>query len=273
MTRIPCTIVTVLLLAAFLSGLRVARADSVVRTPAPGSFVMRPELAGVHPRLYFTAADIPEIRSQALGPRSFFVDKAREAFGGYVGRPVDVTEDWKHYLFGFWGQFAMAMLYIVEEDPAYADTAVAWALHYARTSDWLADDLVPMDITSGMALTYDILYDRLTEDERAELRAALYRSIDFMQDAFYIDEYWTNDFQNNHMHNRIHGVAHAALAILGDDPALDAQPHADLAYACFEDMTAWLSDDGSTHAGPGFRTVPNSYDICRHLLSSLVNFL
>jgi hypothetical protein len=33
-----------------------------------------------------------------------------------------------------------------------------------------------------------------------------------------VGQYWTEDYQNNHMHNRIHGLAHAAFAIYGDDP-------------------------------------------------------
>ena len=66
-------------------------------------------------------------------------------------------------------QFSMCMFYLVEEDTSYANTARDWALFYARRDDWLANDLVPMDITSGMALTYDILYDYLTAAERGEL--------------------------------------------------------------------------------------------------------
>ena len=147
----------------------------------------------------------------------------------------------------------MNMMYLVEKNASYADTAIDWALTYARRDDWLADDLIPMDITTGMALTYDILYDRLTEAERSELRMALFRVLEFMHDEFCVEEYWTQDYQNNHMHNRIHGYAHAALAILGDDPEnTPAQRHADLAYACFLGLLPWLPEDGSNHEGPGY---------------------
>ena len=225
----------------------------VVAEPPAGAFQMRPELVGRHPRLYFTSEDIPELRRQGLGPRRWFLDRAEEAFGDYKGRPAELLHDWKDYLYGFWAQFFMDMAFLIEQDQAYADTARSWALYFARNQgEWLANDLVPMEITTGMALTYDILYDQFSEAERAELRAALYASAEFIYPLFFVGDYWTGDFQNNHMHNRIHGLAHAAFAIHGDDPALDVQRHADLAVSAFGQVADWLPDDGSTHEGPGY---------------------
>ena len=109
-----------------------------------------------------------------------------------------------------------------------------------------------MDITSGMALTYDILYSYLSPTDRATLRAALKRSIDTIQPRFAVGQYWTEDFQNNHIHNRIHGLAHASFAMYGDDPAINVQTAADLAVGCFTKVTQWLPDDGSTHEGAGY---------------------
>jgi hypothetical protein len=237
----------------FMLMITLAAADpSIVTQPPANTFVMRADLAGKHPRLYFTQADIPLIKQRALGPCKWFYDHSKQNFGGYKGKPADPPGTWKDYLFGFWGQFAMCMYYLVEGDTGYASTARDWALFYARRSDWLADDLIPMDITSGMALTYDILYDYLTASQRAELRTALKRSIDTIMPAFFIGNYWTEDFDNNHMHNRIHGLAHAAFALYGDDPNINVQAAADLATGCYQQVARWLADDGSTHEGPGY---------------------
>jgi MYXO-CTERM domain-containing protein len=228
-------------------------AGQVLTEPPAGSFQLRPELIGRHPRLYFTSEAIPELRRQGLGPRRFFLDRAKAAFGSYRGRPAELLHNWKDYLYGFWGQFTMNMLHLVEQDQVAADTARSWALFFARNQgEWLADDLVPMEITTGLALSYDILFDQFSEAERAELRAALFASAEFIRPRFFVGDYWTQDLQNNHMHNRIHGLAHAAFAIYGDDPALDVQPHADLAVAAFQEVARWLPDDGSTHEGPGY---------------------
>jgi len=240
-------------------------AHAVVVTVAPpaGHFQMRAELQGVHPRLHFTTADIAAIRARALGSANWYLEDARGAFGHYVSDPVNIDDSWKNYLFGFWGQFTMVMLYIAEQDQAHADTAIDWALWYARDTSWLADDLIPMEITTGMALTYDALYDQLTVTERGEIRAALVEAMELIHPAFFVGQYWTNDFQNNHMHNRIHGLAHAAFAIYGDDPGTDVQAHADLALSAFEQMLTYLPADGSTHEGPGY------WDYGRHWIVRL----
>jgi hypothetical protein len=244
-----------------------ALAQSIVELPPAGHFTMRADLVGTHPRLYFTQDDIPGIRSRASGSSQWYLDQAKGAFGHYTGSAVDANESWKHYLFGFWGQFAMNMFYLVEGDVAYANTAVAWALHYARQTDWLEDDLIPMEITSGMAITYDILYDYMSESDRVEIRTALKTAIDFIYDEFFIGEYWTNDFQNNHMHNRIHGMANACFAIYGDDPGMDVQAAADLALSTTEKVVEWLPVDGSNHEGPGY------WDYGNHWVVRLVNLM
>ena len=241
------------LIVAVFTGTALAD-PSIVTQPPLNTFKLRTDLAaaGIHPRLYFTKSDTTRIRQRARGSCKWFYDHAKQSFGGYAGTTPDPPGTWKDYLFGFWGQFSMCMFYLVEGDTLYASTARNWALYYARRSDWLADDLVPMDITSGMALTYDILYDYLTASERAELRTALKRSIDTIMPAFFVGNYWTEDFDNNHMHNRIHGLAHAAFAMYGDDPAISTQTAADLAVGCYQQVATWLADDGSTHEGPGY---------------------
>lgn len=230
-----------------------AGAAPLMQVPPPGTFQLRAGLAQAHPRLHFTAADVPALRAKATTSRKWYLDKAKQAFGGYVGKPAVFANDWKDYLYGFWGQFAFDMFWVVEQDPKWRDTAKSWALYFARNSTlWLADDLVPMDITSGMALTYDLLYDQFTEAERRELRAALFKAADYIYARFFVDQYWTGDFQNNHLHNRVHGLAHAAFAIYGDDPAVDVQKHADLAVWATRQIADWLPDDGSCHEGPGY---------------------
>jgi hypothetical protein len=236
-----------------------AQAQVIKKAPTPGLFKLKSSLKGVHPRLHFTAADIPAIRARGQGGGKFFIDRMKAAYGGYKGKPVTVTGtgDWKHYLYGLWGQLSMDLLWIVEQDASYADTAKSWALHYVRSSSHCSDaaacdDLVPQEIVTGIALTYDILYDRFTKSEQAEIRARLKAILDLQYQRFFVDQYWTNDFQNNHMHNRISGLGHAAIAILGDDPAVDVQKHADLAYHAYQLLRDWMPEDGSTHEGPGY---------------------
>lgn len=247
---LTCTLVAV---ATWMSS-SPGFAEAIVEAPPAGTFELRADLHGVHPRLHFTAAEVAAIRAKGKGEGKFFVDRMKAAFGGYVGGNVNVDAAWKDYLYGLWGQLSMALLWIVEEDSVYADTAKSWALHYARQSGWPAqtDDLIVQEAVTGMAMTYDILYDELTETEREDIRAKLKSILDAQYDRFFEGSYWTNDFQNNHMHNRISGLGHASIAILGDDPAIDVQKHADLAYHAQQRVRDWAPPDGSTHEGPGY---------------------
>lgn len=245
--------VSVLILAALVP-VPAARAELVVVQPPPGTFKMLPELVGKHPRLHFTAADIPAIRKAAQGGNKFYLDATRRAFGSYIGKdkPAGDVKDWKQYVYGLWGLFAMDMLAVADNDARALDTAKKWALQQSQETWWIKDDLAHMDTLSGLSLTYDILYDKFTDAERKQLRESIYKGVDFISKRFFVGQYWTNDYQNNHMQNRIHGLAHGAFAIYGDDPKLDVQKHADLAISQIEAMIQWLPEDGSQHEGPGY---------------------
>jgi len=232
-----------------------AGSGSLVVKPPAGTFKMRKELEGAHPRLHFTAADVPRLKARAKGPAKWFVDKARDSFAGRLadpkvpGRNVD---DWKKYLYGFWGLSAVDILYTVEGNPRDLKTAKKLGAWLLRADGWGDDGLIISDMLTGLALTYDILYDHLTEAERARYRKRIYEGIDGLYPFFFKGSYWTTDFQNNHMHNRVHALAHGAFAIYGDDPKYDTQKHADVAVSVLRDIAKWMPADGSNHEGPGY---------------------
>jgi len=252
------TIRIVLVGLAFLFASELCRAaeeeaPAIPKQPPLGTFKMRPELKGQHPRLYFTKADIPEIRRLGKGPSKFFVEAMKSAYLQYVGQDVPAEmPEWKRYVYGFWGLSSMDMLYIVEGEQRYADTAKNWAMWLVKDHWWVRDNLPNMDALSGLAFTYDVLYDQFTEAERKAIRESIYEGIDYISQRFFVPNYWTRDYQNNHMHNRIHGLANGAFAIYGDDPALDVQKYADLAIEQVHKVAEWLPEDGSQHEGPGY---------------------
>lgn len=249
----------VMLLSAGLAAECLA-SDVVSVQPPRGAFKMRKELQGKHPRLYFSMKDIPEIRRQGLGPRKWFADRVKANFKNRAyGKDVKPNMPaWERYLYGFWALVGADFLYVVEGDPMYADTGKRWVKYWLGVDDWSFgskdghDDLIPMDILSGVAITYDVLYQQFSEDERMAIRERLFKEIKFIHQRFFVGQYWTHDFQNNHMHNRICGLANAAFAIYGDDPKMDVQEYADLAAASILNVAKWLPEDGSQHEGPGY---------------------
>ncbi len=233
---------------------------AIAEQPPLGTFKMRPELVGQHPRLYFTKEDIPAIRARANGPSRFFLEAMKRAFGPYVGQdvPADMPA-WKRYVYGFWGLTSLDILYVATGEQRYADTAKKWAMWLVSDHWWVRSNLAHMDALSGLAVTYDVLYDQFTEAERQAIRQSIYEGVDFISQRFFEPSYWTRDYQNNHMHNRLHGLANGAFAIYGDDPDLDVQKQADLAIAQILNVARWLPEDGSQHEGPGYWTFGHNW--------------
>ena len=226
---------------------------SAITQPPAGTFKMKPELVGKHPRLYFTKEDIPELSRKAASTHKWFIDRIKESYGSrYSNGPGAKVEDWERYLYGFWGLVGADMLYVTGNGTQYRDIAKRWVRWNLDQKDWMKDDLVPMEILSGLSITYDILYSEFTEAERKELRERIFETMKFIYGRFFVGQYWTGDYQNNHMHNRIHGLANASFAIYGDDPKLDVQKYADMAVAQWRNVVKWLPEDGSTHEGPGY---------------------
>ncbi len=248
-------LVWVLCVLTLLSAAPLSAQESpaLATQPPRGTFVMRPELVGTHPRLFFTADDLPALRRRAAGAAKFFVDRARECYGMYLGQAMpDPPEGWKRYLYGNWALVSFDLMAVTTDDARAAATARQWALALCEQDWWVRDDLSPMDTLTGLAITYDVLYDRFTDAERAKLRGAIHQGLTFIAERFFVPSYWTRDYQNNHCHNRICALATAAFAIYGDDPALDVQPQADLAIQQVRNVLAWLPEDGSQHEGPGY---------------------
>ncbi len=157
-----------------------------------------------HPYLFFSADDLPRLRelaatepwSQAAdlivrsaeavvsadippepdeGP-----DQPRDEQGNYTAEYLRI-----HYEFYDAGHAindivpTLAMAWLLTGDRRFADRAKQWLLHYSTWKQWsvrsaLADNQSAHSYM-GLAIGYDWLYDQLTEDERARVRAALRR--------------------------------------------------------------------------------------------------
>ncbi|HUG11714.1 MAG TPA: hypothetical protein VMM36_11900 [Opitutaceae bacterium] len=215
-------------LAAILLGiviclLPLARAASV----EPGS-----EPDSRHPFLFFSAADIPEIRARMELPA--FADRRALLFS-YVDKllgepPSDIVR------VNHGNCVLLAFAYIVSGDPRYAERAIAEALASAAVPEWGSGfhfnrgaDLRTSERSLGLAVVYDWCHDRLSAGVRATIREALitkglepyFSSID----PALKPNWWVHDSVNNWR-----GVCHGGNSVA----ALVLYHESELARTCAE---------------------------------------
>lgn len=111
----------------------------------------------------------------------------------------------------------------LSDDPVFAEQARRWAVTLARWRFWLQPDYIYFDFASSYPLqclctAYDIAFDLMTADERAEVRAAiaaiaegLYANTLSGHGSIY------NDLRGNHTAVTMCGLGMAGLTLLGED--------------------------------------------------------
>ena len=234
---------------------------------------LKPDLEGKHPRLFFTAGDIPAIRERCAGPHKDFYDRLMSGARAYVGRmpPADEKDcsgDQLMQQWAWWRLGTLAFAYVASGEDRYGDKARDWVMTFCSYDDWGAgksrnQSMGAGNMLAGVALAYDLCHDRFSPEERATVRAKLHRQISEMVHNGFEDPktegYWKSDYQNNHRHHRLCGLLLAALAILDEVP--EAADYAGYAEADCRKVLDSLPPDGSSHESPGYMAFGYSYVI------------
>ncbi|MDA0659092.1 MAG: DUF4962 domain-containing protein [Planctomycetota bacterium] len=197
-----------------------------------------------HPRLYFTEADLPTLRTKRLqDPRAASIWRNVARTADWCAQQPPRTE-WIPTLKddpqfeNLYDRFYAAMhdLAIVEHlalasalsepgDDRYFEPARAWTL--AAAAVWKQETTNPPDaskayavlrIMKGLAVAYDVLYSRLTETERQTVRDAL-TSVTTSYYEFFLDPTVAGAGYNKH-HGSVDAppIGIVALALLGEVP-------------------------------------------------------
>jgi hypothetical protein len=250
-----------MILASCLFAVLTASAASAETIPTFADLLshpvhLKPELVGVHPRVFVTAAELEGLRTRARTTHREDWQKVLASLPALEGDPPPPPgpqerrsqNNVAHAIAG------VSLAWAVEKKPEMLAAAKKWTLAAAGYEPWGYTYNKPnVDLAAGHLLyaigwAYDLLYSELTPDERARIRTSLERH------AALVHEYFTPgpkrtrfEFTQNHDFIPTAGLAVAALALLGESK--DAEKWAAAAYAHHHRANQLLSPDGYYYEG------------------------
>ncbi len=223
--------------------------------------VLRPELKNVHPRLFFTAADLPKMRERAKGvDRELWLAVLKDITT--LKRNPPAVDDEDLYKSGLAArkketitQYEMAFqisqttyAYAVEQDEKYLEAARLWTLTACAMPLWGYKtnkpnvDLPPAHLLYAVAFAYDVLFDKLTNDEKATIKNKLTVQSRLMYDFFKYKDKKRYTYTQNHTWIPMAGLAMAAYVLM--DETDEAQSWAQLSRAVYDRTMMAFGNDG-----------------------------
>src|SRR5439155_12911663 len=153
---------------------------------------LKPELDGVHPRVFVTKAEIDTLRQRARTTHKDEWQKVLASLPALKGSPPpppgpQERRSQNDVSFAIAG---VSLAAAVDENPAYLAAAKQWTLAAIDYEPWgYTFDKPNTDLAAGHLLyaigwAYDLLYHELTPAERARIRASLERHAGLVYDAF-----------------------------------------------------------------------------------------
>ena len=215
---------------------------------------LRPELLGVHPRVYLTDKELVELRERArtshreLWQRAIGHVRALEA-----GPPPPPAEKRRQQNDVGIAIAEAAFVYKIEGDKKYLDAARKYMDAAVSYDIWgYANNKPNVDLAAGhllygLAWGYDLLYQDLTEKERMRYREKLIKQARLMADYFKPKPGKTFAYSQNHTFIPITGLGVAAYALYDETP--EAPAWASLTRAIYDRVLATYSQDGYYYEG------------------------
>ena len=233
---------------------------------------VRPESIPAHPRLLVTADDFHRAES-STDPlvvlwRQDVLDDARKCLNEPViaySKPkgIEVARELQRRV------MHLAFAYRLTHEPRYLDRARAGLLAACKFPDWKEPSfLATAEMTTGVSIGYDWLYDDLSEAERAEIRQAILdKGLGAGSMAYHKKDFWVEARHNwNLVCNG--GMIFGALAVIDESPN-PAQTILDQANASLENGLSGFAPDGGWEEGPTYWNYATRY-LCFALTSERI---
>jgi hypothetical protein len=231
--------------------------DELLKRPVK----MRPELVGKHPRLFFTAEDLPRFREKAKNSdKELWQAVLKDIQTLRRNAPDPKDEDLyksgldkrkkgsiSQYEFAF--QISQtSFAYAIEQDPKYLEAAKKWTLAACEMPLWGYTynkpnvDLPPAHLLYAVAFAYDVLYDKLTKEEREIIKNKLIKQGRLMYDYFKYKPKKRYTYTQNHTWIPMAGLAIAAYVLM--DETEEVKDWAQLSRAVFDRTMLAFGTDG-----------------------------
>ncbi len=214
---------------------------------------LKPQLEGVHPRVFVTAEEIEAMRQRARTTHREEWSRVianLAAMKGDPPKPPGPQERRAQNTIAY-AIAEVSFAYAIERKPEYLDAARRWTLAAIDYEPWgYAYNLPNVDLAAGHLLyaigwAYDLLYHDLTEAERQRIRSSLERHAGLVYDHFASKK--KLNFTQNHDFITTSGLGVAALALFGESK--NAPQWAALARAHHHRAGQLLSPDGHYYEG------------------------
>ena len=215
-----------------------------------------------HPRLYFTADELPSLRARATGTHADIWAQLQTYCEEHVAEaPPDRLPGDEYNARGLYleAEFLsritnFSLSYLLSGEARYAAAAKAWLMALARMPEWAGrcGNRPDAGLYAGLgemalAIGYDWLHEQLTPEERAVVRAKLEAVAATLEEATREGEWWTGAYWHHDLIIPVAGLGVGAVALRGETP--EASGWLARAVGETEAVLARIGDDGAWHEG------------------------
>jgi len=251
-----CKVAAVLLLGSVMARPGLAQeAVPTIDELLAHTVALKPELVGVHPRVFVTKAGLAALRerSRTTHRQEWSTVTARLAAMSGAPPAAPGPQERRSQNDVAFAIAEVALAYAVDRKPEYLTAAKAWTLAAIDYEPWgytynkPNTDLAAGHLLYAIGWAYDLLYDDFSVAERTRVQRSLERHAALVYDALAPKPGRKLTFTQNHDFIPTAGLAVAALALMGESKG--AERWAAVARAHHHRAGQLLSPDGHYYEG------------------------
>src|SRR5258705_4160257 len=215
---------------------------------------LKPELAGVHPRVYATESELKDLRERAHTTHRALCHQTLHNVRALRTEPAPPPAQKRREQNDVGLAIAeAAFVYKIEGDKKYLEAAKSFMDAAVSYDIWgYANNKPNVDLAAGHLLYglgwgYDLLYNDLSENDRARYRDKIIKQARVLADYFKPKPGRTVAYSQNHTFIPIAALGVAAYALYGEVP--EAAEWAQLSRAIFDRVLMTYSQDGYYYEG------------------------